>query len=74
MARIERWGRGPIFLVWCLAGVLSLALLGVAFAMEDSGGELAAAVMTVGVLMLLAGSMAVTWRWITGGSGPQDEP
>lgn len=65
-ARIENWGRWPIFFVWLLALLLSFVVLALAFELESSGAELAAAVMVLNTSLLLGGAMAVTWRWLTG--------
>lgn len=65
-ARIENWGRWPIFFVWLLVWLFGFILLAAAFELESSGAELAAAVMVFNISLLLAGAMAVTWRWLTG--------
>lgn len=52
-------------LVWLLAFILSVPVLGAAHTLEDAGAELAAAFMTANSSLLLAGAMAVTWKWLT---------
>lgn len=66
MARIDDWGRWPVVFTWFLAIVLSVPALAGAAALGDENAELAAAVMTATIPLLIAGAMKVTWRWLTG--------
>lgn len=66
MARIDDWGCWPVVFVWFLATALSVSALAGAMMLEDEGAELAAAVMTATIPLLVAGAMVVTWRWLSG--------
>lgn len=66
MARIDQWGRWPVVFTWLLAIVMSILVLGAAGLLAEGRAELAAAVAALGIPLLLAGAMKVTWRWLTG--------
>lgn len=53
-------------LVWVLTLVLSVLALTGAAMLENVGADLAAAVITATIPLLVAGAMKLTWRWVTG--------